>query len=68
MPFQFRYGDRIDDAEQRVRAVFADEFPNANFLDWNRDVFERTAEDYIRVGRASCINVRLMIEELSHMY
>jgi hypothetical protein len=56
----------ITDAEHRVRTVFEDEFPNRDFARWNGDVDDAVATDIIRnVGRASRINVKNFIEDLS---
>lgn len=55
----------LDDAENAVRQVFLTEFPEADFLEWNRDMNDRDAKHIISaVGRASTINVRKFIEDL----
>lgn len=56
---------RMEDAEARVRGVFEDEFPEADYADWNRDINDKTAQHIIQsVGRASMINVKKFIEDL----
>lgn len=56
---------RLEDAEARVRGVFIDEFPQAGFNRWNREMDDRVAQRIIdNVGRASRINVKMFIEDL----
>lgn len=56
---------RLEDAEHRVQEVFAQEFPDSDFYQWNQNIEERTATLIIKqVGRASRINVRKFIEDL----
>ncbi len=55
----------MDDAENRVYQVFIDEFPVANFDEWNQEIDETVARQIIKnVGQASRINVKLFIKEL----
>lgn len=57
--------NRLEDAENAVRQVFLDEFPESNFAQWNREIDDQVAEQIIKnVGRASQINVRKFIEDL----
>jgi hypothetical protein len=55
---------RLEDAENEVRQIFLREFPQSNFVLWDQDIDDRTAEQIIKdVGRASRINVRKFIED-----
>lgn len=55
----------LDEAEQAVRCVFADEFPTSDFDHWNQNLDDRAAETIIKtVGRASRINVAKFIDDL----
>jgi hypothetical protein len=56
---------RIEDAEHAVKQIFLEEFPAANFAQWDQDLDDRAAEHIIKtVGRASQINVKRFIEDL----
>jgi hypothetical protein len=55
----------LEEAEEAVRIIFDEAFPNKDFSDWNKDLDDTAAEDIIKnVGRASRINVRKLIENL----
>lgn len=63
--FNSRMVSGVEDGEQIVRNVFADEFPTELFQDWNRDVDQSVADRIINtVGRASQINVASFIDDL----
>jgi hypothetical protein len=56
---------RLDDAENAVRQVFLDKFPNSNFSQWNCEIGDKAVQQIIEyVGRTSRINVRRFIEDL----
>lgn len=56
---------RIEEAECAVQQVFIEQFPKADFSQWNREIDRDTAKNVIRtVGRASRINVKLFIQDL----
>ena len=58
--------DNIQEAEHEVRRIFMDEFPEDDFEIWNVDISEATGNVMIdRVGKASQINVKKFIENLS---
>ena len=55
----------LDEAEHAVRVMFAQEFPDRNFNDWNHNINQAAATHIINtVGRASRINVKKFIEDL----
>jgi hypothetical protein len=55
----------IEDAENVIRSVFKDEFPNHNFQEWNSNIPDKTANNIINaVDKASRINVKTFIEDL----
>jgi hypothetical protein len=57
--------NRMDDAENAVRDVFAAEFPTKIFARWNVELDAKAADHIIKtVGRASRIKVRKLIEDL----
>ncbi len=59
---------RLEDAEAQVHGVFLDEFPDADFNRWNRQMDDQAAHSIIRnVGRASQINVRMFIQDLAEI-
>lgn len=56
----------IEDAESSVKADFTDNFPHLNFNLWNEEVSDDFAQNIIKiVGKASKINVKKFIEDLS---
>ncbi len=56
----------IEEAEHAVAVVFADEFPNRNYSNWNHNIDTAVATHIINsVGCASRINVKKFIEDLS---
>lgn len=56
----------IEQAEASVRNIFTDNFPHLNFNQWNKEVSDEFAKNIIKkVGKASRINVRKFIEDLS---
>lgn len=57
--------ERIEEAECAVQHVFIEEFPKADFTQWNQEIDSDAAKNIIRtVGRASRINVKLFIQDL----
>ena len=57
--------ERIEEAESAVQQIFIEEFPKADFTQWNQEIDDNTAKNIIRtVDRASRINVKLFIEDL----
>lgn len=55
----------LEEAENRVRSVYADEFPSEQFQQWNTDFSESYAAEQIKmVGCASPINVKWFIQDL----
>jgi len=56
----------LEEAEHAVTVIFVDEFPDRNFSNWNLNIGTATATHIINsVGRASRINVKKFIEDLS---
>jgi hypothetical protein len=57
---------RLEDGEARVRKVFEDDFPGADFQLWNVEIGARAAGVFIsNVGRAMTIRVDRMILQLA---
>lgn len=55
----------IEDAEQAVKTIFDQEFPNKKYNEWNLNMNDATARHIINsVGKASRINVKNFIEDL----
>jgi hypothetical protein len=56
----------LEDGESSIRRIFQDEFPSRDFAEWDANVDDTFAQNTIKtVGRASRINVRSFIEDLS---
>jgi hypothetical protein len=56
----------LEEAEHAVQRVFGEEFPQRNFEQWNLVVQDEYGAQIIRnVGRATTINVKSFIEDLS---
>ncbi|MBZ5497934.1 MAG: hypothetical protein LAP85_16140 [Acidobacteriia bacterium] len=59
-----RFINKLEDAEATVEKIFRTEFPESDFVDWNREIDDRAAQNIIKsVGCASRINVRRFIED-----
>lgn len=57
--------DRLEIAEAAIRYHFSEEFPQASFERWNREVDDDAARRIIsNVGHAMTINVKRFIEDL----
>jgi len=55
----------LDEAERAVMVIFAQEFPDREYNDWNHDIDAAFATHIINtVGRASRINVKKFIDDL----
>lgn len=60
------FARNLEEGEHSVRRIFAEEFPARDFAKWNTDVDDKFAQNAIKtVGRASRINVRSFIDDLS---
>ena len=58
--------ESMEDAEHDVRQIFRDGYPEKDFDIWNVDMHEETGNEIIKgVGKASRINVKNFIEDLS---
>ena len=56
----------IEQADASVRDIFTNEFPHLNFNQWNEEISDEFAQNIIKnVGKASRINVKKFIEDLS---
>ncbi|VWD15455.1 hypothetical protein BCO18442_03505 [Burkholderia contaminans] len=57
-----RCGFNLESAEHKVRQIFAEEFPHADFDAWNQDINDAAANRLIKdQGNLSSINVRNVI-------
>jgi len=55
----------LNDAEDAVRGVFNQEFPDQDFNKWNANINDSVAANIIGgVGRASRINVKKFIQDI----
>ena len=55
----------LEEAEHVVRAVFDQEFPDRDFVEWNQNIDDTASANIIKAcGRASRINAKKFIEDL----